>query len=97
MKRANFFTYLPFPGTEAYEMLKATGELGDVDWERFYFTNAAYVFPGLTRKELKALHRLAFAKFYLRPHIIWYHIRSIKSPRHFMFLAKRFFHWVVQR
>jgi radical SAM superfamily enzyme YgiQ (UPF0313 family) len=95
INRANFFTYLPFPGTESYEMLQATGELHDVDWEKFYFTNAAYVPGSLTREELKSLHRSAFARFYLRPRVILYHIKSIKSPMHFWFLAKRFFHWVV--
>ncbi len=95
LKRANFFTYLPFPGTESYAKLLASGELKDVDWERFYFTNAAYVPPGITRRELKSLHRLAFAKFYLRPHIIMYQLKSIQSLRHFGFLAKRFIRWIV--
>ncbi|MCM8761527.1 MAG: radical SAM protein, partial [Candidatus Omnitrophica bacterium] len=95
LKRANYFTYLPFPGTESYEALRAGGELDDVDWERFYFTNAAYVPKALTRKRLKNIHRLAFAAFYLRPHIIFYQLMSIKSPRHFFFLARRFFRWVV--
>ena len=95
INRANFFTYLPFPGTESFEMLKATGELYDVDWEKFYFTNAAYVPASLTRKELKSLHRLAFAKFYLRPNIILYHIRSVKSLKHLFFLTRRFLNWVV--
>jgi len=93
--RANFFTYLPFPGSESYAELKREGKLGDVDWERFYFMNAAYVPDGLTRKELKGLHRLAFASFYLRPRIMFYQIRSIQSLRHFFFLVKRFFHWIV--
>ena len=95
IKRANYFTYLPFPGTESYEKLRGSGELKDVDWESFYFTNAAYVPKGLTRKELKSLHRLAFAKFYLRPHIILYQLSSIKSIRHMFFLARRFLRWVI--
>ncbi len=95
LKRANFFTYLPFPGTESYAKLLACGELKDVDWERFYFTNAAYAPPGITRRELKGLHRLAFAKFYLRGHIIMYQLRSIQSVKHFGFLAKRFMRWIV--
>lgn len=94
--RANFFTYLPFPGSESYIELKKSGELDDVDWESFYFTNAAYAPQGLTRKELKNMHRLAFAKFYLRPRIIAYNIMSIRSFRHFMFLFKRFFRWIVK-
>ena len=95
LKRANFFTYLPFPGTESYEKLLASGELKDVDWERFYFTNAAYAPAGITRRELKNLHRLAFARFYLRPHIILYQIKSIQSVKHFGFLARRFVRWIV--
>ncbi|MBN2453515.1 MAG: radical SAM protein [Candidatus Omnitrophica bacterium] len=95
LKRANFFTYLPFPGTESYAKLLSGGELKDVDWERFYFTNAAYTPPGISRSRLKNLHRLAFAKFYLRPGIIAYQIRSIQSFRHFGFLARRFMNWIV--
>jgi radical SAM superfamily enzyme YgiQ (UPF0313 family) len=93
--RANFFTYLPFPGSESYRELEAKGELKGVDWNHFYFMNAAYVPEGLTRKKLKTLQRLAFAKFYLRPRIIYYHIKSIKSFRHLFFLLKRFFHWII--
>ncbi len=93
--RANFFTYLPFPGTESYEVLRAGGETGGVDWEHFYFMNASYVPKGLTRKKLKNMQRLAFAGFYLRPRIILYNLRSIKSFRHLVFLAKRFLNWIV--
>jgi radical SAM superfamily enzyme YgiQ (UPF0313 family) len=97
LQRANYFTYLPFPGSESYRMLQANGELQDVDWTHFYFMNAAYVPDGMTRKALKRLQRLAFLKFYLRPHIMLYQIRSIRSLRHLFFLAKRFFHWIVMR
>lgn len=95
LTRANFFTYLPFPGTESYQELEAKGELKDVDWEHFAFFTAAYTPVGLSRKRLKSLQRLAFAKFYLRPRIILYHIKSIKSFRHFLYLARRFFRWFV--
>ncbi|MFA6142763.1 MAG: radical SAM protein [Candidatus Omnitrophota bacterium] len=93
--RANFFTYLPFPGSESYEDLKRRGELKGIDWEHFYFTNASYTPEGLSRKQLKSLQRSAFAKFYFRPRIIWYNIRSIQSLRHLLFLIKRFFNWIV--
>jgi radical SAM superfamily enzyme YgiQ (UPF0313 family) len=95
LKRANFFTYLPFPGTESYERLRRAGELDGVDMERFYFTNAAYSPKGIGRKKLRAIHRRAFARFYLRPGIIYYQIRSIKGPRHLFFLARRFMNWIV--
>jgi anaerobic magnesium-protoporphyrin IX monomethyl ester cyclase len=95
LKRANYFTYLPFPGSESYRMLQAKGDLLDVDWTHFYFMNAAYVPEGMTRKALKRLQRLAFLRFYMRPRIIVYQIRSIRSLRHLLFLAKRFYHWIV--
>lgn len=95
LARANFFTYLPFPGSESYADLVKSGELDGVDWDRFYFTTAAYAPQGMSRETLKALHRQAFAAFYLRPRIVLYHIRSIKSLRHFCFLAKRFINWIV--
>ena len=95
LKRANFFTYLPFPGSESYRELKDSKELVGVNWKRFYFTNAAYVPKGMTRQELKKLHRAAFAKFYLRPRVIFYQLMSVQSPRHFLFLFKRFCRWIV--
>ena len=94
--RANFFTYLPFPGSESYNELASAGELGKVDWDNFYFMNAAYVPAGLTRRKLKNLQRLAFASFYLRPKIMFYNIMSVRSARHFMFLVKRFFRWIFK-
>ena len=95
IKRANFFTYLPFPGSESYAELEADGELSGVDWDRFYFMTAAYTPKGFTKKDLKRWHRIAFSKFYLRPGIIAYHLKSIKSLRHLFFLMKRFFHWII--
>ncbi len=93
--RANFFTYLPFPGSESYEGLRARDEIQGIDWKRFYFTSASYTPKGISREKLKNLQRLAFAKFYLRPRILFYNLRSIKSLRQVLFLLKRFFRWVV--
>lgn len=97
LKRANYFTYLPFPGSESFRMLQAGGRLGEVDWTRFYFMNAAYVPDGLTRKALKRWQRLAFLRFYMRPGILLYQIRSVRSLRHLYYLTRRFFHWIVMR
>jgi radical SAM superfamily enzyme YgiQ (UPF0313 family) len=93
--RANFFTYLPFPGSESYERLKAANELEGIDWDRFYFMTASYTPKGLTKKNLRNLQRLAFAKFYLRPRIMLYNLKSIQSLRHLSFLIGRFFRWIV--
>ncbi|MDD5173430.1 MAG: radical SAM protein [Candidatus Omnitrophica bacterium] len=94
--RANFMTYLPFPGSESYRELSAGKELEGVDWENFYFKDASYAPKGITRKRLKNLQRLAFARFYLRPRIILYNIKSVQSLRHLGFLSKRFVSWIVK-
>ena len=95
--RANFFTYLPFPGTESYEYIKQKEGLDKVDWEKFYFFSASYSPEGMDVHTLKKLQRKAFVKFYSRPRIFWKNIRGIKSLRHFKFLAKRFFHWILMK
>ena len=95
--RANYFTYLPLPGTESYRELESSGEIVDVDWHNFYFMSAAYVPKGITRDRLLQMKRRAFLHFYFRPRIFWYNLRSIRSVRHFGFLLKRLYHWVLMR
>ena len=95
--RANYFTYLPFPGTENYKKLESAGELKDVDWDHFCFMNASYVPTGITRSRLKWLQRTAFLKFYSRPRIFIKTISGINSPRHLYYLTKRFYHWLIMR
>lgn len=92
--RANFFTFLPLPGTEAYTELEKSGELSNVDWAKFLFTSAPYVPLGLTRKKLKKLQRKAFLDFFMRPKIILKNLRAIKSFRHFKFLLRRALNWL---
>lgn len=93
--RANFFTYLPFPGSSSYNELASKGELDSVNWDRFYFMNAAYTPKEIKRRELKKLQRLAFLRFYSRPRILWKNLLEIKSVKHLTFLLKRFFHWII--
>ena len=93
--RANFFTYLPFPGTESFNSLKTEGKLDKVDLKRFYFMNATFTPDGMSKDTLKNLQRVAFLKFFLRPKILVRNLKEIKSIRHFKFLFKRFFNWIL--
>ena len=93
--RANYFTFLPLPGTEIFNDMKKNNELDKVDWGHFYFMNAVYSSNGITRKHLKKIQRQAFLKFYSRPGIIWKNLIKIKNYRHFKFLLKRFYHWII--
>ena len=93
--RANFFTYLPLPGTESYNELVASGEIAKVDWNNFLFMSAAYVPPGMTREELLSFKRKAFLGFFLNPRVFLANILGIKSFKHFKFLFRRFYHWLI--
>lgn len=96
--RANFFTYLPFPGTESYQMLLKNGQLRKVNWDNFSFTSAPYVPPPMTHSELRRLQKQAFIKFFfLRPRIIIRNLKGIKSFYHFKFLFRRLIRWVISR
>ena len=95
--RANFFTFLPLPGTASYNELVQTGELAQVDWNNFLFMSAPYAPESISREELLALKRKAFLKFHLRPRIFLTNVLAIKSWNHFKFLLRRFYHWIVMK
>ena len=81
LQRATFHSFIPLPGTEVWRQMEASGDLDRVDWERYFFWAGAYVPRGMTRKELKYLHRKAFLLFYLRPRIIFQNLQFILRPR----------------
>ncbi|MFA6078127.1 MAG: radical SAM protein [Candidatus Omnitrophota bacterium] len=89
LKRAQFAIFHPLPGTEIYDELKAKGELKELDWSKLKPSEAAYVYGDMSAKELKKFQRKAFLKFHLRPKILYYQLREIRSLQHLFFLAKR--------
>ena len=93
--RANYFTYLPLPGTESYHKLEETGEIKNVNWDNFYMMGAPYTPKGIDREDLLEIKRKAFLKFYMRPRILIKNILGVKNFRHFKFLFKRFCNWII--
>jgi len=93
--RANFFTYLPLPGTRSYDQVQKEGGIAKVDWDNFLFMAAPYTPEGMTRKTLLSLKRRAFLGFYLRPKAFIRNVLAIRSYRHLKFLMRRFYHWVL--
>jgi len=81
LTRATFHSFIPLPGTEVWHEMEASGELDRVDWERYFFWAGAYVPQGMTRGELRKLHRKAFLSFYLRPRTILKNLKFILRPR----------------
>jgi len=93
--RANYFTYMPRPGTESYNKLEETGEIKNVDWDNFYMMSAPYTPNGISREDLLEIKRKVFLKFYTCPKILIRNILGVKSFSHFKFLFKRFCNWVI--
>jgi len=95
--RANFFTYLPLPGTSSYNELVASGEIKKVDWNNFLFMTAPYIPEGITREELLNLKKKAFLSFHFSPKVFITNVMAIKSWNHFKFLLRRFYHWIIMK
>jgi anaerobic magnesium-protoporphyrin IX monomethyl ester cyclase len=93
--RANYFDFLPLPGTPIYYELLEKGELAKIDWKQFHFMTAPYAPAGMTRDQLRGYQRKAFLRFYLRPGILIRNLLQIKSFLHFKYLVRRFYHWLL--
>ena len=95
--RANFFTYVPLPGTRSYNEIVEAGEIEKIDWDNYLFMTAAYTPKDITRKELLRLKRRAFLGFYLRPKTLLRLMLAIRSYRHLRFLLRRIYRWVFMK
>jgi hypothetical protein len=72
-----------------------TGEIGAMDVDGLIFQKVPYSPKGVTREQLRSLQREAFLRFFFRPGIMLRNIAKIRSLKHFGYLAKRFYHWIV--
>jgi radical SAM superfamily enzyme YgiQ (UPF0313 family) len=89
--RAQFNNFMPLPGSELWDTLKAAGRIDHIDWDKFFVHDVAYADPQMRVEDIKRVQRKAYLYFYLRPRIILNILGEIKSFRHFRFLMKRFF------
>lgn len=75
------FQYLtPYPGTELWDELARHGERLTTDPARHTIWFPVFVPHGLTEAELRAAHRLAHRRFYLRPRYVLERLRSLRGP-----------------
>src|SRR2546427_6268908 len=61
---AQFNVLAPYPGTELYETLQASGALPDINWRALYQDSAVVGTDGLSKAELNRLRKLAYTKLY---------------------------------
>mgnify|MGYP001579336011 CR=1 FL=1 len=76
---AQFTLNTPFPGTE---MWKTGGRYGAIDttFKDYSVHNPVYLPKGYsTKEELLAMQKLAYRKFYFRPHYILKHLKRIRT------------------
>ncbi len=82
LHRAAFHSFLPLPGAKIWQDMEESGEIDQVDFaDRYFFWAGAYVPRGMSRGELRSLHRKAFLRFYLRPRILLANGRYLFKPR----------------
>lgn len=89
LKRSQFAIFHPLPGSEIFNTLKEEGRLDGIEWRKIKPSEVAYESENLSRKQLKKLQRMAFLRFHLRPHILYYQLKEITSLSHLWFLFKR--------
>jgi len=91
--RANYFLFLPLPGTPIYKKLEKE-KLIPEDIQNWSF-NSVKSFSGVSTKKLKKYQRQAFLRFYLlRPKTMIRNILCIRRPRQIIFLLTRALRWV---
>lgn len=92
--RAHYMFYHPLPGTEGYRRLlrecpecfrKVQSSLETI----------AYVDKGVTEKQLKAIQRKAFLRFYFRPSQFSALFMRIRHPAQIYYIAKRISRWMI--
>jgi len=92
--RANYFLFLPLPGTAVYKQLQREGKLKKIEYDEFSFTAPVFT-DNLSKKQLKTLQRQAFLRFYfLRPKILLKNFLKIKKAAQVKFLLRRAFRWL---
>lgn len=80
----------PFPGSELYKTADRYGSFNN-DWSGMNMWNPVFIPNGVTRELLQKGKKKFFREFYLRPRVIYAHLRMIKHPRQLLSLIKGLF------
>jgi len=69
----------PMPGTTQWDIVKDHGNLITSDFEDYTYWEPVFVPRNMTREELNDLHRKFYRSFYLRPIIVWRHLKMLRK------------------
>jgi radical SAM superfamily enzyme YgiQ (UPF0313 family) len=89
LDRAYFGYYLPLPGSELFDELRAAGRLEGLSYADLtpIARHIPYVTPGLTEPQLRRALWRAYLEFYGRPRIALGVLREVQGAQHAAFLA----------
>jgi len=91
LSRGQYSNYIPLPGTQAFNMLIDSGEMKreEINWDSFQLYRDTYHPKTMTNKQLRGFITKSFARFYLRPKILWGVLREINSFIQLKFAFRR--------
>ncbi|MBU1061155.1 MAG: B12-binding domain-containing radical SAM protein [Candidatus Omnitrophica bacterium] len=89
LTRAQFYNFLPLPGTEIFRSLKLEGVINELDWDKLFQSKIPYAPSGLTKKKIDFLLKWAHLKFYFNFKRLFCLFRDIHKFGQFKFILKR--------
>lgn len=93
---ARFFTAVPYPGTEFYNLMLKEKRIKSFDWSRYDQANCdVYEFENLSKEDIIRSEKMAFISFYVRPK---YFIKLLKDPKNTIVSGVSFFkEWIFSK
>jgi anaerobic magnesium-protoporphyrin IX monomethyl ester cyclase len=85
---AQFYTLVPFPGSEIYAETLKNGYLNTMDWSRYEQNFGVVTTPWLKGSEVEKLRSIAYRQFYFRPKMIIKTLKRLKTPKEWWNLLK---------
>ena len=86
---AQFTITIPYPGTPMFQQLQREGRIQHYNWTDYNTWGGwadkklPYVSEGRTEEEIKDLQKKAMRMFYMRPIVVFKHIKSISTMQDF--------------
>ena len=80
LHQAGFTSAVPFPGSKLWDYSLEHDLIETRDWKRYDLKGSPPSrHENLTSAEILDAQKAAFRSFYLRPRILYYHLKNIKS------------------
>jgi len=86
LSSVHFTHFTPLPGSEVYENADQYGKFNR-DWKKLTYWHPVFIPKGLNHDIICRWERIAFRRFYLRPRILWYHLKKMVTWAYFQRLV----------